>query len=408
MASNAPHSPSGTSSPGNSSPETSPSGLSFNEASSARTAFCDAGCDSTSPSAASSSHDGAPPDASADPRWSAVVARDREADGRFYYSVRTTGVYCRPSCGARLARPENVRFHATPAEAERAGFRPCKRCRPDQAGARTRETELIAAACRRIEQAESPPALAELARQANLSRFHFHRVFKAMTGLTPKAYADARRAERVRGALAQGASVTVAMQDAGFGSSSRFYAQSTRMLGMPPSVYRNGADEQIIRYALTECTLGCLLVAATPVGICDISLGDDPDPLVAALRARFPRAQLIAGDVQLSHWVTKVVALIEQPSTHVDLPVDIRGTAFQQRVWQALRELPPGTTVSYTQLAARVGRPEAVRAVANACAANTLAVLIPCHRVVRSDGSISGYRWGPARKKALLRRESGG
>lgn len=379
----------------------------LSEVSSLQATYPDVQSSHGSSTAVSRAMNSLPFDASADPRWAAVVARDREADGRFYYSVRTTGVYCRPSCGARLARPENVRFHATPAEAEKDGFRPCKRCRPDQAGAQSREADLIAAACRRIDQADSPPTLAELACAAKLSRFHFHRLFKAVTGLTPKAYADARRAERVRGALTGGASVTVAMQDAGFGSSSRFYAQSRRMLGMSPSAYRDGGGEQIIRYGVTECTLGRVLVAATPVGICDISLGDDADALVSALSARFPRAQLVVADEQLSQWVTTVVSLIEQPSTTVDLPIDIRGTAFQQRVWQALRELPSGTTVSYTQLAARVGRPDAVRAVAGACAANTLAVLIPCHRVLRNDGSITGYRWGPARKKALLRRESG-
>lgn len=342
-----------------------------------------------------------------DPRWAAVIARDAAADGRFCYSVRTTGVYCRPSCGARLARPENVRFHDTPADAERAGFRPCKRCHPDRTPDRQARTNRIIAACQRIEQADSPPTLAELAAAAGLSPYHFHRQFKAVTGLTPKAYADAQRARRVRGALAAGETVTRAVVDAGYGSSSRFYAESDRILGMTPTDYRARGRAHRIRYGLTSCSLGAVLVAASDKGICEVALGDDPRALEAALRVRFADARRTRDDAQFTQWVAAVVAAIDDPVACADLPLDIRGTAFQQRVWQALRSIAPGTTRSYAQVAAQIGQPGSARAVASACAANKLAVLVPCHRVVRGDGSVSGYRWGAARKRALLRRERG-
>lgn len=340
-----------------------------------------------------------------DPRWAALLARDPAADGRFLYSVRTTGVYCRPSCGARRAKPENVRFHDTCADAERAGFRPCKRCRPDLSAPLAQISDRIVAACRYIEQSETIPSLAQLADQAGVSAFHFHRQFKAVTGVTPRAYAEAHRAQRLRDGLAKGTSVTRAMVDAGYGSSSRFYSQSGRILGMTPTAYRARGHSLDIRYGVAPCALGTVLVAASEVGICWVALGDDVQDLVRAVRARFADARHTQDDPQFARWVAAVVEAVEHPSSRIDVPLDIRGTAFQQRVWQALREIAPGSTLSYAQLAARIGEPRSARAVAGACAANVLAVLVPCHRVVRGDGSAAGYRWGVERKRALLRGE---
>jgi AraC family transcriptional regulator, regulatory protein of adaptative response / methylated-DNA-[protein]-cysteine methyltransferase len=344
--------------------------------------------------------------ASDDERWQAVKRRDRAADGAFFYSVLTTGVYCRPACAARLPRRENVGFHASPAAAEKAGFRPCKRCRPNEAALAERQAEAVAKACRVIERADEVPSLAALAKTAGMSRFHFHRVFKAATGVTPKAYADAQRGRRVRDALADSGSVTAAIYDAGFNSSGRFYAASSALLGMTPTDFRTGGSGAAIRFAVGECSLGSILVAATPKGICAITLGDDPDALVRDLQDRFPKARLIGGDEKFEQLVAKVVGLVEAPAQGLDLPLDVRGTAFQQRVWQALRKIPAGATATYTEIAKRIGRPKAVRAVASACASNAIAIAIPCHRVVRQDGSLSGYRWGVARKRALLAKEA--
>jgi AraC family transcriptional regulator of adaptative response/methylated-DNA-[protein]-cysteine methyltransferase len=341
-----------------------------------------------------------------DPRWAAVVARDTSADGHFYYSVATTGVYCLPSCASRTALPKNVRFHATREEAEHAGFRPCKRCRPDQPALAVRHVSLIAEACRLMEKEETPLPLAELARRAGMSPHHFHRVFKSITGVTPRAYAAAQRANKLREHLQQQDSITDAIFEAGYGSNSRFYEHSDSLLGMTPTRYKQGGAKVEIRFALGECSLGSLLVASSGRGICAISLGDDPDALVRELQDRLPHAKLIGGDSDYERVIAQVVGLIDTPGQGFDLPLDIRGTAFQQRVWQALQEIPPGTTLSYTELAARIGRPSASRAVASACAANTLAVAIPCHRVVRTDGSLSGYRWGVERKQALLEKEA--
>ena len=340
-----------------------------------------------------------------DPRWAAVLARDPGADGRFWYSVRTTGVYCRPSCAARRARPENVRFHDSPADAECAGFRPCRRCRPDRPPARVAHADKVERACRLIEGAEQAPDLATLAADAGLSPFHFHRVFKAATGLTPKAYAAAHRARRVRNGLAHGDSVTSAVYDAGYNSSGRFYAQAEAMLGMRPSDYRAGGANTAIRFAVGECSLGAILVAASERGICAILIGDDPDALARELQDTFPKAELIGGDADFEQLVARVVGFVEAPAIGLDLPLDVRGTAFQQRVWQALRDIPAGSTASYAEIARAIGAPKATRAVAGACASNLLAVAIPCHRVVRSDGALSGYRWGVERKRALLERE---
>lgn len=342
-----------------------------------------------------------------DPRWAAVCARDPSADGMFFYSVRTTGVYCRPSCAARSPRPENVAFHATRAAAERAGFRPCRRCKPDQPALAERRSAQVTALCRLIEESEVAPSLEQLARHADLSVFHTQRLFKSVTGLTPKAYAAAHRATRVRGELAKSESVTQAIYAAGYGSSARFYEKSSSLLGMKPRAYRAGGEAQQIHYATGACSLGFVLVASTERGVCAILLGDDAQALARDLKQRFARARIVLADRAFARTVAQVVALVEQPRLAVNLPLDIRGTVFQQRVWQALRQIPAGQTVSYSELAERIGAPRAVRAVAGACAANALAVAVPCHRVVRSDGQLSGYRWGVERKRALLAREAG-
>jgi AraC family transcriptional regulator of adaptative response/methylated-DNA-[protein]-cysteine methyltransferase len=336
-------------------------------------------------------------------RWQAVVAGDRSADGVFYYSVATTGVYCRPSCGARLARRENVAFHETTQAAEQAGFRACKRCRPDQA---QRQAVAVAEACRLIEQADAAPNLSELADAVGISPFHFHRVFKSATGITPKAYADAVRSRRARAALGGAATVTEAIYDAGFNSSGRFYAGATPRLGMTPTRFRNGGAGETLRFAIGETSIGAVLVAATDKGVAAIQFGDNPETLLRGLQDQFPNARLIGGDTAFEQLVARVVAGVENPAAGFDLPLDARGTAFQQRVWQALRAIPAGKTVSYSDIAEQMGQPKAVRAVAGACAANKIAVAIPCHRVVRTDGSLSGYRWGVERKRALLDRES--
>ena len=341
-----------------------------------------------------------------DPRWASVANRDPKADGQFYYSVGTTGVYCRPSCAARLARPENVRFHLTREDAERAGFRPCKRCKPDQVSAVGQHAARIAAVCRVIEKSEAAPSLEQLSRHAGLSVYHFHRLFKSITGLTPKQYAAAHRERRVRSRLGESGTVTEAIYDAGYNSNGRFYETSDRVLGMTPSTYRAGGASAEIRFAVGECSLGSILVASSDRGICAVLLGDDPDALARDLQDRFPRANLIGGDAEFEQLVSKVVGLIEAPALGLDLPLDVRGTAFQQRVWQALQKIPAGATATYTDIAKLIGLPKSVRAVAQACGANPLAVAIPCHRVVRNDGASSGYRWGIERKRALLEREA--
>lgn len=342
----------------------------------------------------------------ADARWAIVVARDAQADGKFYYSVETTGVYCRPSCAARLARPENVRFHATAEEAVDAGFRPCKRCRPDEASLTEQHAAKIAEACRFIGESEELPNLEQLASHVGLSPYHFHRIFKALTGLTPKNYAAAHRAQRVRSMLYKSSTVTEAIYDAGYNSNGRFYETSNEVLGMTPSSYRAGGASAEIRFAVGECSLGAILVAASGRGVCAILLGDDADELTRDLQNRFSRANLIGGDARFEQLVSKVVGFVETPAAGLTLPLDVRGTAFQQRVWQALLKIPSGSTASYADIANRIGSPKSVRAVAQACGANALAVAIPCHRVVRNDGTLSGYRWGIERKRALLEREA--
>jgi AraC family transcriptional regulator of adaptative response/methylated-DNA-[protein]-cysteine methyltransferase len=343
-----------------------------------------------------------------DPRWRAVLERDAGSDGAFVYAVKTTGVYCRPSCPSRRARPDNVSFHASNAGAEAAGFRPCRRCHPDQASLARQHADKIAAACRTLEEAEELPTLQQLARSVGLSAFHFHRLFKASTGLTPRAYGAAHRSSRLRTALAGGGSVTAAIYDAGYNASSRFYEEADAVLGMTPTSFRKGGAQATIHFAIGACSLGSILVARSERGVCAILLGDDPEPLIRELQDRFPRADLVGGDRGFEDLVAKVVGFIEAPALGLDLPLDVRGTAFQQRVWQALRDIPAGATVSYSEVARRIGAPGSVRAVAGACAANAIAVAIPCHRVVRTDGALSGYRWGVERKRALLEREAAG
>jgi len=341
-----------------------------------------------------------------DPRWARVVARDRAADGQFWYSVMTTGVYCRPSCPSRTANPQNVQLHDTLEAAKATGFRPCKRCNPDGPSIDCDNAAIVAKVCRLIEQSEEEPSLIELADAVGRSASYFHRLFKAATGLTPKEYATAHRATKVRDCLASGNTVTEAIYDAGFNSSGRFYEKSTDMLGMTPTQYRSGGANEDIRFAVGQCSLGAILVASSKKGVVSILIDSDPAELVRNLQDRFPKANLIGADANYEALVARVVGFIEAPSLGLDLPLDIRGTAFQHRVWQALREIPVGQTVSYAEIARRIGAPKAVRAVAGACAANNLAVAIPCHRVVKNDGSLSGYAWGVERKRALLDRET--
>jgi AraC family transcriptional regulator of adaptative response/methylated-DNA-[protein]-cysteine methyltransferase len=315
-------------------------------------------------------------------------------------------VYCRPCCAARLARPENVQFYRTCQDAEKAGFRPCKRCKPDQASPVEQQAEKIASACRLIESSETPPRLELLAKHVGLSTYHFHRVFKAATGLTPKGYVASHRVNLVRKSLNKSDTVTGAIYDAGYNSNSRFYETSNQVLGMTPSNYRAGGDQTDILFAVAECSLGSILVAQSGRGICAIFLGDDPDSLVRELQDQFPKANLIGGDAGFERLVAKVVGFVEAPALGLELPLDVRGTAFQQRVWQALRKIPAGATASYADVAKLIGAPNSARAVAQACGANALAVAIPCHRVVRNDGALSGYRWGVERKRALLEKEA--
>src|ERR1700722_2057854 len=339
-------------------------------------------------------------------RWQAVERRDPAFDGKFLFAVRTTGIYCRPSCASRPAKRENVTFFETGAQAEKAGYRACKRCRPDQLGAPDPQMQAVKRACARIETAEEAPKLAELAVSAGLSPYHFHRVFKALTCVTPKAYAAETRARRAADKLRTAETVTEAIYDAGFNSSSRFYENTDARLGMTPGAVRRGGAGTVIRFAVGEASLGAVLVAATDKGVCAITLGDDPDALVRDLQDRFPNADFEGGDAEFERTVAEVVGLVEAPGQRLDLPLDIRGTAFQQKVWAALSAIPAGKTATYTEIARAIGQPTAVRAVAQACGANPLAIAIPCHRVVRSDGDLSGYRWGVERKRKLIDREA--
>ncbi|WP_048305511.1 bifunctional DNA-binding transcriptional regulator/O6-methylguanine-DNA methyltransferase Ada [Halomonas sp. PR-M31] len=342
-----------------------------------------------------------------DPRWQSVLGRDKVADGAFVYAVKTTGIYCRPSCPSRNAKPENVIFFASPADAEVAGYRSCQRCNPKGHSSTEANVAIVAAACRLIENSDVLPKLDDLAASVGMSASYFHRQFKVTTGLTPKAYGAAHRMKKVRAELSDAeTSVSSAIYGAGFNSNSRFYEQSDEVLGMTPTVYKQGGKDADIRFAVGQCSLGAILVARSSKGICAIALDDDPERLIHELQDRFPKANLLGGDAEFEKLIAHIVGLVEAPRVGLDLPLDIRGTAFQQRVWQALREIPVGETATYADIAQRIGQPTSVRAVAQACGANKIAVAIPCHRVVRSDGALSGYRWGVDRKRALLEKEA--
>lgn len=332
-----------------------------------------------------------------DAAWAAFEARDRSADGRFVVGVRSTGIYCKPSCPARHPRREQVSFHADGASARAAGFRACLRCRPD---AVARDRAAVAEAIARIDAAEAPPRLEALAQAVGYAPHHFHRLFKRATGVTPAAYARAKRLERAGAALTRGATVTDALYAAGYAAPSRFYDAATR-LGMAPSTWAKGGRGVTIHWTLAATSLGPLLIAATARGLCRVAFDEDG----AALGARFPHAELLPGGPALADLAARVVALVETPGCDADLPLDLRGTAFQEAIWQALRTIPPGETRSYAELAALAGAPGATRAAGSACGANGIAIAIPCHRVVRSDGGVGGYAYGTARKAALLARE---
>ncbi len=339
-------------------------------------------------------------------RWEAVRTRAPEADGQFFYGVSTTDIYCRPVCFSRLPNRENVRFFDSREAAEEAGFRPCKRCSPQASPEADESLRAIVRACQIIDEAERPPSLEQLADAAGMSKYHFHRLFKKIVGVTPKQYASEKRMERVRSELQKETVVTNAIYNAGFESSSRFYENAPSSLGMKPKAYLNGGSGVTIRYAIVQSYLGWMLVAATDLGICKIDFGDAPESLYEALESSFPQAELEATDPHFREIVVRVLTFLEQPRQGLNLPLDIQGTAFQRRVWSALQEIPSGSTASYTDVAARIGKPKAARAVASACAANRIAVAIPCHRVVRSNGELGGYRWGLERKRAILEREA--
>lgn len=338
-------------------------------------------------------------------RWQAVLARDAAADRRFVYAVATTGVYCRPTCPSRRPRRPNIRFFPDGASAERAGFRPCRRCRPD---APDTQAEAVRRACDLIERSEKPPGLAGLAAAVGLSPSHFHRVFRRTLGVTPREYAAMHRSQRLQRDLAGGAPVAQAIYGAGFGSGSRVYERADVTLGMSPATYRRGGRGMLIRHAIVASDLGPVIVAATGRGVCMIEFGDTQEELVGRLQARFPEARLEPADETLRAWVEAVADYVRVPSRGLRLPVDMLGTAFQQRVWKALAEIPVGATIGYAELAARIGSPKAVRAVAGACAANPVAMAVPCHRVVGKDGSLTGYRWGTGRKRSLIEGERSG
>ena len=340
-------------------------------------------------------------------RWDAVKARTTSADNHFWFSVQTTGVYCRPSCAARQPLRENVAFYATRDAARKAGFRPCKRCRPDDEHQDTQQRKLVETACRTIDTATQTPKLADLAIDAGLSPQYFHRVFKKIVGVTPHQYAVAKRSERVNAEIKTSERVTDAIYNAGFNANSRFYESAPSRIGMTASALKRGGQNMHIRFEVADSWLGSVLIAATEQGVCAILFGDTERQLTDDLRTRFPNATFEPAEPgsDFSGWVTATLSYIEAPAGFSELPLDVCGTAFQERVWRALREIPVGTTASYADIAAQIGKPKATRAVAQACAANPTAVVIPCHRVVRADGGLSGYRWGEARKRKLLEAE---
>ena len=335
--------------------------------------------------------------------WRAIRSRDAGFDGQFYYGVLTTGVYCRPACSSRQPKRENVRFFALPEAARGAGLRPCKRCRPDDARPRNLLAELVQNACRLIDlDLQEQPSLERLSEALNVSRFHLQRSFKKVMGISPREYAQARRLEKFRAEIKAGRSVAAAIYGAGYGSSSRLYEKASDLLGMTPATYRRGGAGMRISYTTVKCPLGHLVIAATTRGICSVSLGDDSRSLVSDLLAEFPRADMTEDQARLREYAQTLLEYLEGDLPNPALPLDVQGTAFQQRVWQELRRIPAGETASYGDIAERLGRPLAHRAVAQACAANPVALVVPCHRVIRGNGEMGGYRWGVARKRALL------
>jgi AraC family transcriptional regulator of adaptative response/methylated-DNA-[protein]-cysteine methyltransferase len=343
--------------------------------------------------------------AAEDGRYEAVRRRDPGLDGTFYYAVVTTGVYCRPSCAARLAKREHVTFYATLEAAEGAGYRACKRCKPEGTDDRERMRAAIARACSHIESATEIPKLEELAAIAAVSPYHFHRAFKNALGVTPRRYAMARRAERLGAGVRNSSRVTDAAYEGGFGSSSGFYDGAPRALGMTPTAFRKHGSGEHIRIATVATSLGIVLVAGTARGICAVRFGDDPDALRAAVVGDFAGATFLEPDADFEPLVASIVSRIEGEAQQAQIPMDLRGTVFQRRVWDALLTIRSGERVSYGELARRLGTPKAVRAVAQAVAVNPAAVIVPCHRVVAGDGTMRGYRWGVERKRALLERE---
>jgi AraC family transcriptional regulator of adaptative response/methylated-DNA-[protein]-cysteine methyltransferase len=339
-------------------------------------------------------------------RWRALENRDAACDGSFVYGVATTGVYCRPSCSSRKPLRENVAFFDDSSAAERAGFRPCKRCQPSSGEPHSMSAIRVARMCRAIEEADAPLPLAALADLVALSPNRAQKLFKSTVGLSPKAYASAIRDRRLRKELVstQG-SITSAMFAAGFQASSRFYERASSILGMTPKEYRAGADGVEVGFALGECDLGSVLVAGTARGLCSVSLGDDPDALLQDLEGRFTGARKLAPNAKLAAALARVIESIDDPARSAELPLDVRGTAFQHRVWAALTCIPRGHTLSYSEVARALGAPQAHRAVASACAQNPLALLVPCHRVIPQGRGVGGYRWGVDRKRALLLRE---
>lgn len=338
--------------------------------------------------------------------WLAVQRHDVGCDGLFYYAVRTTGVYCRPGCASRQPKRENVSFFALPEAARQAGFRACKRCKPDNVAIRDPQAELIQSVCRLIDgQLDTQPNFAALSEQIKLSRFHLQRLFKKLMGITPHQYAEARRTDLFKAGIKSGQSVTEAMYDAGYGSSSRLYEKAAAQLGMTPATYRKGGKGMKINYTIADCPLGLLLVAATDKGICSVTLGDQRETLAAELRAEFPRAEIAFDQEALNFQVNALLEHLAGQEPHPALPLDVQGTAFQKRVWEELRRIPYGQTASYSEIARRIGQPSATRAVARACSTNPAGLVTPCHRVIRENGELGGYRWGIQRKRLLLETE---
>ena len=338
-------------------------------------------------------------------RWDALLARDQEADGAFFYGVLTTLIYCRPNCSSKRPNHQNVCFFDTWRQAEKAGFRPCKRCHPRSKSVIDKHADTIIKACRIIDNAEEHIPLKTLAEQLGLSAFHFQRIFKNALGVSPKQYAMQKRLKQVKSKLKKGTRVTDAIYEAGFASSSRFYESAHKNLGMKPSEFRKGAEGIHINYMVAKSDLGWVLIGATERGICTIELGDSPDLLTRRLHNNFPKAVITENDAELNQWVQQILSHLKNPHRKLNLPLDIQGTAFQRQVWQTLREVPFGATTTYAEIAEKIGKPKAVRAVAGACASNKIAIAVPCHRVVRKNGGLGGYRWGNEKKRLILERE---